>query len=92
MASYSAWPPANAHQKTLYFRSGGMLSFDPPSDGASTAEGSKFDEYVSDPAKPVPYVNYPAQDVPQEYMVSDQRFAEAGRMFWFTKRLCFRKT
>ena len=72
---YSAWPPANAHQKTLYFRSGGMLSFDPPSDGASTAEGSKFDEYVSDPAKPVPYVNYPAQDVPQEYMVSDQRFA-----------------
>jgi putative CocE/NonD family hydrolase len=67
---YSAWPPANAHQKTLYFHTNGMLSFDAPG-----AEASAFDEYVSDPAKPVPFVNYPAQDVPQEYMVSDQRFA-----------------
>jgi hypothetical protein len=47
-----------------------MLSFDAPG-----AEASAFDEYVSDPAKPVPFVNYPAQDVPQEYMISDQRFA-----------------
>ena len=69
---YSAWPPANARQKTLYFHHGGMLSFDAPG-----AEPSAFDEYVSDPAKPVPYVNYPAQDVPQEYMVSDQRFADS---------------
>jgi len=30
---------------------------------------------ISDPAKPVPFVNYTAQNVPQEYMVSDQRFA-----------------
>jgi hypothetical protein len=67
---YSAWPPANALQKTLYFHTNGMLSFDAPG-----AEAAAFDEYVSDPAKPVPFVNYPAQDVPQEYMVSDQRFA-----------------
>jgi putative CocE/NonD family hydrolase len=32
---------------------------------------------VSDPNKPVPFVNYVAQTVPQEYMVSDQRFAAA---------------
>ncbi len=70
---YSAWPPPNAHQKTLYFHVNGMLSFDAPG-----AEATGFDEYVSDPAKPVPFVNYPALDVPQEYMVSDQRFA-AGR-------------
>src|SRR5277367_2665406 len=70
---YSAWPPANARQKTLYFHTNGMLSFDAPS-----AEASAVDEYVSDPAKPVPFVNYSAQDVPQEYMVSDQRFA-SGR-------------
>ena len=67
---YSAWPPANARQKTLYFHANGMLSFEAPG-----VESSSFDEYVSDPAKPVPYVNYPALDVPQEYMVSDQRFA-----------------
>ena len=67
---YSAWPPKNAEQKTLYFHANGGLSFDSP-----TAESSSFDEYVSDPAKPVPFVNYVATSVPQEYMVSDQRFA-----------------
>jgi putative CocE/NonD family hydrolase len=48
----------------------GGLSFDAP--GNDTAA---FDEYVSDPAKPVPFVNYVDEEVPQEYMVSDQRFA-----------------
>jgi putative CocE/NonD family hydrolase len=66
---YSAWPPKNAEPKTLYFHANGGLSFDPPTDATS------FDEYVSDPARPVPYMNYVSLDVPQEYMVSDQRFA-----------------
>jgi uncharacterized protein len=69
---YSAWPPKNAESKTLYLRADGGLSFDPPATSASS-----FDEYVSDPAKPVPFVNYTAQSVPQEYMVSDQRFASS---------------
>ena len=30
---------------------------------------------MSDPAKPVPWVGYTAQTMPEEYMVSDQRFA-----------------
>jgi putative CocE/NonD family hydrolase len=67
---YSAWPPKEAESKTLYFHANGSLSFDAPGE-----ESSPFDEYVSDPAKPVPFVNYTAQNVPQEYMVSDQRFA-----------------
>ena len=67
---YSAWPPKNAEQKTLYFHTNGGLSFDQPA-----AESPAFDEYVSDPAKPAPFVNYTSEDVPQEYMVSDQRFA-----------------
>jgi uncharacterized protein len=66
---YSAWPPNGTEAKTLYFHANGELSFDPPS------ESSTFDEYVSDPAHPVPFVNYQASQVPQEYMVSDQRFA-----------------
>lgn len=69
---YPAWPPEQARPRELYFHANGGLSFDAPD-----AETTKFDEYVSDPAKPVPYVNYPAQDVPQEYMVSDQRFDDS---------------
>jgi putative CocE/NonD family hydrolase len=67
---YSAWPPKSATGKTLYFRDNGELSFDPPANGSQA-----FDEYVSDPSKPVPFVDYAAQDAPQEYMLSDQRFA-----------------
>jgi putative CocE/NonD family hydrolase len=69
---YSAWPPKNVAAKTLYFHGNGELSFDPP---ATDAPG--FDEYVSDPSKPVPFVAYAAQDAPQEYMLSDQRFASS---------------
>src|ERR1700689_3637626 len=69
---YSAWPPKEAEAKTLYFRAGGGLSFEPPA-----SESSAFDEYVSDPAKPVPFVNYVSTNVPQEYMLSDQRFASS---------------
>ena len=67
---YDSWPPKSAEKKTLYLHSNGVLSFDPPKQEATT-----YDEYVSDPNKPVPFVNYVAQTVPQEYMVSDQRFA-----------------
>jgi putative CocE/NonD family hydrolase len=67
---YSEWPPKNAEKKTLYFHAGGGLSFD-----AASSDASPFDEYLSDPVHPVPFVAYAAQNVPQEYMVSDQRFA-----------------
>ena len=66
---YPAWPPENLEQKTLYFRSNGELSFDPPGQ-----DSPPFDEYVSDPTKPVPFLAHPAVDVPPQYMVSDQRF------------------
>ena len=69
---YSAWPPPNAEKKTLYFQPNGGLSFDPPAN-----DSAAYDEYVSDPAKPVPFVNYAALNVPQEYMLSDQRFADS---------------
>jgi hypothetical protein len=66
---YDAWPPKSAEKKTLYFRAGGKLSFDPPTEKAGV------DEYVSDPAHPVPFVNYTTDTVPQRYMDDDQRFA-----------------
>jgi putative CocE/NonD family hydrolase len=66
---YSAWPPVQAQTRTLYFGPNGTLAWQQP------AAGDGYDEYVSDPNKPVPYIGYPATSVPQEYMVSDQRFA-----------------
>jgi putative CocE/NonD family hydrolase len=66
---YTAWPPVQAKARTLYFGAGGKLGWQQP------AAGALFDEYVSDPKKPVPYIGYPSTGVPQEYMVSDQRFA-----------------
>jgi hypothetical protein len=67
---YSSWPPPAAQKRTLYFHANHKLAFDPPSEPEQA-----FDEYVSDPARPVPFVGYAALEVPQEYMVSDQRFA-----------------
>jgi putative CocE/NonD family hydrolase len=69
---YSAWPPKNAEPKTLYLHANGGLSFEPPA-----TDSPAFDEYLSDPAKPVPFVNYIDEQVPQEYMLSDQRFASS---------------
>ncbi len=66
---YPAWPPQSAAAKTLFFRENGGLSFDPPTEKAGV------DAYVSDPAHPVPYVNYVTDTVPQRYMTDDQRFA-----------------
>ncbi|MBM3739423.1 MAG: CocE/NonD family hydrolase [Acidobacteria bacterium] len=66
---HDAWPPRLARDRTLYFRAEGKLAWDPP------AEDAAFDEYVSDPAKPVPTVDYTAIGMTREYMTDDQRFA-----------------
>ena len=65
---YDQWPPRPAEAKTLFFHPNGTLSFDAPT-------GSGKDEYVSDPAHPVPFVSYTTDTVPQRYMDDDQRFA-----------------
>ena len=67
---YTSWPPQQAQRKTLYLGANGTLNWTQPA-----ADGAPFDEYVSDPQKPVPYTAYVATGVPREYMVSDQRFA-----------------
>ncbi|HYK95636.1 MAG TPA: CocE/NonD family hydrolase [Candidatus Dormibacteraeota bacterium] len=66
---YDEWPVPDAAPRTLYFHEAGGLSFDPPT------EADASDVYVSDPAKPVPWLAYTALTMPEEYMVSDQRFA-----------------
>ena len=65
-----AWPPKDVQAKSLYLHAGGLLSFDPPKEAAAV-----YDEYISDPAKPVPYINGQAPGMTREHMVEDQRFA-----------------
>jgi putative CocE/NonD family hydrolase len=67
---FDAWPPRQAVSRKLYFRAGGALAFEPPGEGADA-----FDEYVSDPAKPVPYTAEPSTSYPRSYPIEDQRFA-----------------
>jgi hypothetical protein len=67
---YEAWPPVGAVKKSLTFRENGKLSID-----GTTDEKDGFDEFVSDPAKPVPYFDRIAVGMEREYMVADQRFA-----------------
>ena len=68
---YDAWPPKNSRERALYFHAGGKLSFDPPPPNGE----AQFDEYISDPAKPVPYIPNIAIGMTREHMVDDQRFA-----------------
>jgi len=74
---YGVWPPAEVRAKNLYLHADGTLSFTAP----SAAENTKYREYVSDPAQPVPYrrlpvsPTYPGGDW-RTWEVADQRFVE----------------
>lgn len=70
---FDSWPPKEAALQTLYFKAGGSLGFDPPAEG-----GAPFDEFLSDPAKPVPYTAEMSVRYPRAYPLQDQRFV-AGR-------------
>jgi putative CocE/NonD family hydrolase len=68
---YDTWPPRNTRETSLYLQADGRLSFSPP----SNTSAREFDEYLSDPAQPVPYINGINIGMTREYMVDDQRFA-----------------
>ncbi|MFN0112626.1 MAG: CocE/NonD family hydrolase [Blastocatellia bacterium] len=71
--SYAEWPPKDAQARSLYLQADGKLSFEAPS-----RPSTEFDEYVSDPAKPVPYSSQTPTSRNAGYMIEDQRFV-AGR-------------
>jgi putative CocE/NonD family hydrolase len=73
--TFNAWPPASTEPRTLYFQADGGLSFSPPPAGSPGDTG--FDEYVSDPAKPVPWSTETRTTQGHLWMVEDQRFAAA---------------
>jgi len=74
--SFDRWPPAAAQTKHLFFRENGGLSFDPP----TAATGA--DQYVSDPAHPVPYRPRPVERTYsppsrwRRWETEDQRFVD----------------
>jgi putative CocE/NonD family hydrolase len=71
---YDSWPPRQAiEDRQLYLRANGMLSFEAPADNGT----GDHDDYVSDPAKPVPYHPRPITDDDwAEWQMADQRFVD----------------
>ena len=65
---FDDWPPRKT-KANYYLDADGALS--------SIAPNAKdgFDEYVSDPAKPVPYIEKTSIGMTGDYMTADQRFA-----------------
>ena len=77
---YDSWPLScadgcAAKSRPLYLAAKQGLSFDAPA-----ASESAYDEYVSDPAKPVPYqprpVHFADGDAWKRWLVVDQRFVD----------------
>jgi putative CocE/NonD family hydrolase len=81
------WPPSQAAPRTLYLGAEGSLTFDGPSaSGAAPGAGPSarppvrpsarsFDEYINDPARPVPYTAEVRHWYDPGFMLEDQRFA-----------------
>ena len=66
-----AWPPGGSTPTRLYLGDGGTLSFAAPPSGTS---GAGYDEYISDPRKPVPYTSEIIATEGRRWTVEDQRF------------------
>jgi putative CocE/NonD family hydrolase len=67
---FDHWPPQGVRQKALHFHADGRLSFE-----ANKSEEDGYDEYVSDPKKPVPFSESITVHMTREFMTDDQRFA-----------------
>lgn len=66
---YPQWPPAGKTDQALYLQPNGQLGWDKPT------VKSSYSEYISDPAKPVPYTEDVHFSRTINYMTDDQRFA-----------------
>lgn len=65
---FDAWPPREARPRRLYFHAGGRLAFAEPAQAGA-------EDWLSDPARPVPYTQEISQRWGRNYMAEDQRFA-----------------
>jgi len=67
---FNQWPPEESEVKEFYLLDNGKLSLE------KSGMANDFTEYMSDPAKPVPYTEDVHFNRTREYMIDDQRFAE----------------
>ena len=65
---FDTWPPKESEKVKLHFVADQTLA-------SAAGKAEAFDEFVSDPAKPVPYVEKTVVRMDKEYMTADQRFA-----------------
>ncbi|HEY4287280.1 MAG TPA: CocE/NonD family hydrolase [Puia sp.] len=72
---YPTWPPASARPVPFILKEKGGLSYAKGGSSPTTANG--YDEYVSDPANPVPYIDGVRGGRDNQYIITDQRFAAA---------------
>lgn len=79
---FERWPPQNAERGKFYLSTDFRLSITPP-----TQKGQAG--YISDPAKPVPFINKITNTWDRTYMVADQRFASLRNdvLSWQTEPL-----
>jgi putative CocE/NonD family hydrolase len=68
--TFDQWPAKNVAPTRLFIGNNSTLTFSP-----STRTSPTVYEYVSDPAKPVPYTEDVHNNRTREYMTDDQRFA-----------------
>ncbi|MEP6704424.1 MAG: CocE/NonD family hydrolase, partial [Acidobacteriota bacterium] len=66
--SFENYEPTNGKDTALYLTPKGGLSFTAP------RVASGYNEYVSDPMKPVPYTQKITRNYPRDFMTEDQRF------------------
>ena len=69
--SFTGYNPTNSTETALYLTKNGGLTFS--SDALKAAGG--YNEYISDPMKPVPYTQKITSNYPRDFMTEDQRFA-----------------
>jgi putative CocE/NonD family hydrolase len=68
---HETWPPRSVEPLDLYFAPHGTITTSPPAETGPFV----FDQYISDPNRPVPYLGYIAEGMTRDYMTEDQRFA-----------------
>ncbi len=66
---FDQWPPKTIASQSIYLQAGGQLSTTKP----TQADRAACDEYISDPAKPVPYTTDIATEVNNTWRIEDQR-------------------
>jgi putative CocE/NonD family hydrolase len=68
--SFAHWPPRESAPRSLYLGSAQRLTFDAP----TMATEQPYEEWVTDPANPAPFIAGKSTDMDPDYMAQDQRF------------------